>query len=834
MKFDWNKNSIIALLKKYYESHKKKLIIFAILSFIGSVYISGLLTQGTLYLSNEIRGISLNPVYMLFYSYANVMYLWKTLFINVLFIIIYLYMHVFVKRKNYDDRNFVQSTSGVHGTSGFMNDFENDMERCLNKDRIDNVYESILGVDLDDEDLVVSVNQKTKFRLNGHKLVAGSSGTKKSRSQSIPDIFQAIRREESYICTDPKGELFATTSHIAEKHGYEVKVLNLKDPLNSDACAFLKFVNGDTLMAQIFADVIIANSGENEKADFWSKSEKALIVFGILAVDLDPSRTQEQKTFYEVYKFLTTKNINQLKAYAKSLKENHPARLAFHTFQEAPENVQNSIVMGLSVRLALLQERKIQEITSHDEIDLVAPGKRKCAYYIITDDQSRALNFVASLFYSFLFKKLVDYADRRERQRVKVPVNFILDEFPNTVKIPDFSLKISTIRSRGLAVSIFVQDLGQLEDLYGGNEFKNIISNCSISILLGTNEHFDGTDYWSKRCGTITVEKETRTSSQNLFTNFLRRQDYKESESEEERALMTRDEIGRLGAERDLALVFIDRERPLKLEKYDYSKHPYNDEIVKINPTKHEPKWWNYFKSDAATDDDIEWFNRQLDILEEQIRLSDDEDEEDSKQVKEKKTEKESSNKKSDTLNRVMNKSEKVLKSAKYFFDKVADKSEENEEKSEEPIILENKSLELFGSSSPVAKGERQTQREIVAETEELIRNETFESEKGLRPKEYTEGIKEEMDLDLKEIPLPVIEDTPLHMNVEERKTESTSKKIVKNQNFNGMKYDSDVEEIDVDLEMDTIEVTNRSQYRQGAESRIPKKKPKKLNQNKI
>lgn len=692
-------------IKEYVRKNKRQFIIMGVASFIGAMYVSGGITQSLLLLQKKVPSISFNPIYMMFYSLASLSYIIRTLIFQLLIFGLLLYYQILVRKQNKDDRNFVQSSSGAHGTSGFMNSFPEEMENCLEKGKVEEITEDIFGVDLEKDDILYSVNQQTNFRLNGHKLISGSSGSRKSRSQFIPNIFQTIKRGESMCITDPKGELYSITSALAKNHGYDVRVLNLKDPLNSDSCDFLKVVNGDTIMAQIFADVIMQNTSNGEKADFWSKSEQGYIVFGILAVDMDEGRPHEQKNLYEVYRFLTENKIEQLKAFANSLPTTHPARRAWSAFDEAPDNVQMSIKIGLGIRLGLLQDRKIQEITSHDEIDLVAPGKKKCAYYIITDDQSRALNFIASLFYSLLFKKLVDYADKRSTQRTKVPVRFILEEFPSTVKIPDFSMKMSTIRSRGLTCTICVQDNGQLEDMYPGNEFKNIMSNCGIAILLGTNDHIDSTKYWSDRAGVITIEKETRASEQTLFTNVFNRVRYKESKSEAERMLMTKDEIGRLDP--NIALIFIDRERPLKLRKFDYSNHPYNKEVVKTKAAEHQPKWWSYFQSPDASAEDRKWFQRQLEILHEQLELSNDEDEEEApaKPMKANSSKKGNEKKKSNGFK------ESAKKKARYFFEKVLETVEEEEEETPnlESERMVDSQLSNFGV---IEKPEVQVQKE--------------------------------------------------------------------------------------------------------------------------
>ncbi|MBQ8303606.1 MAG: type IV secretory system conjugative DNA transfer family protein, partial [Clostridia bacterium] len=123
--------------------------------------------------------------------------------------------------------------------------------------------------------------------------------------------------------------------------------------------------------------------------------------------------------------------------------------------KQAAESVRGGIIIGLGSRLQVFQNQLICEMTSCDDIDLELPGRQKCAYFCITSDQDSTFDYLSSLFFSFLFIKLVRYADKHcTGGKLTVPVTFVCDEFPNIGTIPDFCKKISTVRSRGLNISI--------------------------------------------------------------------------------------------------------------------------------------------------------------------------------------------------------------------------------------------------------------------------------------------------------------------------------------------------------------------------------------------
>lgn len=107
---------------------------------------------------------------------------------------------------------------------------------------------------------------------------------------------------------------------------------------------------------------------------------------------------------------------------------------------QSSETVRTSVIIGLGSKLQVMQAQLVRNITSYDEIDLELPGKEKCAYFCIVSDQDNTFEFLSSLFFSFLFIRLIRYADAHcEGGHLKVKVKFILDEFPNACTILDFT-----------------------------------------------------------------------------------------------------------------------------------------------------------------------------------------------------------------------------------------------------------------------------------------------------------------------------------------------------------------------------------------------------------
>ena len=214
----------------------------------------------------------------------------------------------------------------------------------------------------------------------------------------------------------------------------------------------------------------------------------------ILMVDQDKKLNPNQKNLTSVYQMLTQNSEGQLIAKFNKLPLDHPARAPFNLFAQSSDTVKSGIILGLGTRLQVLQNKAVQRITSSSDIDLVAPAKKKCVYYIILSDQDATMSFLSSLFFSCMFIKLSRFADVQPGGRCPVPVNLILDEFNNVGRIggaedgSDFARSLSVVRSRDIRVMLAVQSLGQLQNRYPKNLWSEIIGNCDIQLMMGCSD----------------------------------------------------------------------------------------------------------------------------------------------------------------------------------------------------------------------------------------------------------------------------------------------------------------------------------------------------------
>lgn len=386
-----------------------------------------------------------------------------------------------------DPRGFSVSKTGTYGTAGWMTAKE--MKAVFELTTPVKAEGNILG---EHKGTLVCLPKDT--RLNKHTAIFGASGTMKSRAVIRNAIFQAIKRGESVLVSDPKSELYCDTSELFRKNGYEVKVFNLVDPRHSDTWNCMSDIENDTLMAQVLTNVIIGNTSQGKGDHFWDNGETNLLKALVLYVALDDKRTSDQKNLWDVYQMLINSSEKDLTNAFKRLPFGHPAKAPYNLFAQASDNVRSGILLGLGTRLQVLQNMEVARLISGSSIDLTAPGKRKCAYFIILSDQETSMAFLASLFFSFLFIKLTRFADCSPGGRCPVPVNLILDEFNNIGRIggapdgSDFARSLSVIRSRDIRVTLAVQSLGQLQNRYPNNLWAEIIGNCDIQLMLGCTD----------------------------------------------------------------------------------------------------------------------------------------------------------------------------------------------------------------------------------------------------------------------------------------------------------------------------------------------------------
>ncbi len=399
-------------------------------------------------------------------------------------------------------------------------------------------------------------------RGNVNVLVVGGSGSGKSASYSIPNAFQMLG---SYVFTDPKGELYDKTAGYLRKNGYEIKVLNLVNPANSDGYNPLMHVNSEIDVDVIANTIVKGQKSEGGGSDpYWDDMAEMLLkalIYYLIAVR--PEEEQNLASCSELVRAANTNGgSNLLTELMNQLPYDHPARMNYKSIEIAPEKTYGSILSSLQSKLGKFDSKEIAEVTSTDTINFEDIGSKKTAVYVISSDTHKAYDFLLTIFFSQMIQQLYDFADKNGG-RLKVPTFFILDEFANIGQIPDFDKKISTSRSRGISFSVILQNLDQLEAVYE-KSYETIMGNCDTHVFLGSNS-YKTVEYFSKALGEKTITRESLSVNRD---KQFHRQGYSDSDQVMARALMTPDELRRM--DNDLCIIYEKGIKPVKAHKYYY------------------------------------------------------------------------------------------------------------------------------------------------------------------------------------------------------------------------------------------------------------------------
>ena len=277
----------------------------------------------------------------------------------------------------------------------------------------------------------------------------------------------------------------------------------------------------------------------------------------------------------DIYDALLHNDLDKWEANFKYVPLSHPAASAWAVFKGMGERVQPNIVGGLNTRLQLFMTYKVRRVISNDDIRLANLGAEKTALFLIISDDNASMQLLSSLLLSFLFKDLKEAFDAVGGEG-RIPGNVVADELANTGVWPNFEKTIATARSRKIAVSLILQSLPQLTQLYGEENAETIIGCCNTMLVLGCNDKYTA-EYISDKSGIVTIRaksvSDTRASSTG---NRGVMQGYSLSEGDGKRNLVNPDEVQHLDKEQ--ILIMTNGQNMLEAKRFGFIHHPlFND-----------------------------------------------------------------------------------------------------------------------------------------------------------------------------------------------------------------------------------------------------------------
>ena len=410
-----------------------------------------------------------------------------------------------------------------------------------------------------------------KHRRNLNVLVIGGSGAGKTRFYCKPNLMQA---NTSFVILDPKGEQVRAVGNLLREKGYEVKVLDLINMEKSHCYNPFVYLRDDNDVQRLVTNLFKSTTpkGAQSSEPFWDNAAQMLLL--ALIFYLKYEAPDDEQNFAMVMEMLRAGDVDEDNNMPSPLDNlfydlektdpNHIALKYYRSYHSGAAKTLKSIQITLAARLEKFNLESLSSLTITDELELNTLGEKKTAIFAIIPDNDTSFNFLVSILYTQLFQQLFEVADKKYGGSLPVHVHFLMDEFANVSLPDDFDKILSVMRSRGVSVSIILQNLAQLKALFE-KQWESIVGNCDEFVYLGGNEQATH-KYVSELLGKETIDTNTYGLSYGMRGNYTK------NDQQTGRELLTPDEVRML--DNRYALLFIRGERPVKDFKFDIMKHP--------------------------------------------------------------------------------------------------------------------------------------------------------------------------------------------------------------------------------------------------------------------
>ena len=388
-----------------------------------------------------------------------------------------------------------------------------------------------------------------------HTLIFGATGSKKTRLFCMPMLNMFVKAGESFIVTDPKGELYDRTSGITKEYGYNTVVLDFRNIGNGDmwnplAIPYEIYKSGDKetgmAMANDFISTIAEPFRQQSKDIFWSEMASSFLLSNLLV--LMESAKPEEVNVASLARLCAPDCEKDLIALSKKMKDDSIAGMNYNGIFVGASDTKRSIYTSAYGMVRIFNVQKnLTRMLAGNTVDLRSIGKNKTAVYLIVPDEKTTFHFLVTVFIKQAYEVLISEAQQCEGFKLPIRVNFVLDEFCNIPKIPDMPSMISAARSRNMRYFLVAQSLHQLKGKYN-EDADTIKGNCDNWVFL-TSKELALLNEISDLCGSI-------------FTS-----------DNKVRKLISASELQRLDKEKGESLIMHARQYPIIAEIADIDQY---------------------------------------------------------------------------------------------------------------------------------------------------------------------------------------------------------------------------------------------------------------------
>lgn len=365
---------------------------------------------------------------------------------------------------------------------------------------------------------------------DSHNIVIGSTGAGKTQDIVHPMVKILAKNGESMIITDPKAEIYKEHAGLLKALGYNIIVLNFRDPQRGNcwnplALPYRLYKEGNTDKAMELLDDIASNilyeEGGNKDA-FWEKTSADY--FAGLALGLFEDAKEEEVNINSI-SVMTTIGEEKFGARSSYIKEyfnsKDPASAAYTCASGtvmAAEETKAGILSTFKQKIRLFASREnLSEMLATSDFDMTKIGKEKTAVFMIIQDEKKTYHALATIFVKQCYETLIGTAQESPTGALPIRTNFILDEFQNMPPLKDITTMVAAARSRHIRLTMIIQNFAGLEATYGKEVAQTIRSNCNNLVYLLTTE-LAALEEISKLCGEKKSKKDDKTASTPLIT----------------------------------------------------------------------------------------------------------------------------------------------------------------------------------------------------------------------------------------------------------------------------------------------------------------------------
>lgn len=362
-----------------------------------------------------------------------------------------------------------------------------------------------------------------------HNLVIGSTGAGKTQTTVLPMVNLLAKHDESMIITDPKGEIYEETSNYLKSLGYNIVLLNFRDPQQGNAWnpMYLPYslykddnIDKSVELLEDLAANILHDPQAKGQDPFWENTSADY--FAGLACALFEDAQPEEINLNTISLMSTIgeekiANTTYIKEY---FSYKNPAGTAYTKASStlmAPSDTKGSILSVFKQKIQLFASRaNLSEMLSNNDFDMRDIGRKKTAVFIVIQDEKTTYHSLVTIFLKQCYETLISVA---QECGGKLPyrTNFILDEFANMPPLKDVTTMVTAARSRNIRFTFIIQNFAQLNEVYGKENADTIKGNCGNIVYLISTE-LSALEEISKMCGEVKSKEKEKTSSTPLVT----------------------------------------------------------------------------------------------------------------------------------------------------------------------------------------------------------------------------------------------------------------------------------------------------------------------------